>query len=66
MMTKMLSTFFDPTSRISYRRLLCWSTGTGLLMVGRIDAETWLMLSLAFIAGEAVPKMMSALKSGNA
>jgi hypothetical protein len=48
MMTKMLSTFFDATSRISYRRLLCWSTGTGLLMVGRIDAETWLMLSLIF------------------
>ena len=66
MITKAFNTFFSATTRISYRRLLCWGTGTGLLLVGRVDAETWLYLSLAFIAGEAAPKMMSALKGGNA
>ena len=62
MLTKTLDTLFHATSRVSYRRLLCWVTGTGLLLVGRIDAETWLMLSVAFIAGQAAPKLAAAIK----
>jgi len=65
MIVKAFDTFFSATSRISYRRLLCWATGTGLLLVGRVDAEIWLYLSLAFIAGEAAPKMLGALKGGS-
>ena len=66
MISKALGGLFSATNRISYRRLLCWATGTGLLLVGRGDAEVWQSLSLDFIAGEAAPKMMGALKSGNA
>lgn len=58
---------FDASERISYRRLLAFSTGTAiLLLTDKLDGQQWLYLAVAFVAGEAAPKIASAIRpSGN-
>jgi len=53
MITKMTDMLFDPVKKISYRRMLAWSVGTGLCWAGKIGDEAWMWVTIAFIAGEA-------------
>jgi len=50
---------FDPKKRISYRRLLAWSTGTWLVINDHITSEDWRWVTGFFIAGEAVKYLSS-------
>ena len=62
MIKKTLSGLFDAHERISYRRLMAFATATGLLYVDKLDAESWVLVCVAFIAGEAAPKMAQAFR----
>jgi hypothetical protein len=53
MMTKAMDMLFDPVKKISYRRLLAWSVGCGLVYAGRIGDDAWMWVTIAFIAGES-------------
>jgi len=52
-MTKMVDMLFDPVKKISYRRLLAWSVGCGLVYYDKIGDEAWMWVTIAFIAGES-------------
>ena len=52
-MTKMVDMLFDPVKKISYRRLLAWSAGCGLVYYDKIGDEAWMWVTIAFIAGES-------------
>ena len=62
MIKKTFNGLFNAHERISYRRLMAFCAATGLLYVDKLDAESWVLVCCCFIAGEAAPKMMSALK----
>ena len=64
MATKVLKGLFHAHERISYRRLMAFAAASGLLYLGKLDADSWVMVCIAFIAGEAAPKMAAAFKSG--
>ena len=63
-MTKAFNTLFSAHERISYRRLLAFVCACGLLLVDKLDSEQWVMVAIAFIAGEAAPKMAQAIRGG--
>jgi len=52
-MPKMMEMLFDPVKKISYRRLLAWSVGCGLVYYDKIGDEAWMWVTIAFIAGES-------------
>jgi len=56
------SSLFHAHERISYRRLLAFGTGTYLLTAGKLTSEEWVMIAVAFIAGEAAPKILGAIR----
>ena len=56
------SSLFHAHERISYRRLLAFLTGTYLLTVGKLDAESWVLVCCCFIAGEAAPQILGAIR----
>ena len=62
MLKKTFDGLFHAHERISYRRLMAFVAASGLLYVDKLDAESWVLVCCCFIAGEAAPKMMSALK----
>jgi preprotein translocase subunit Sec61beta len=64
MAIKVLNGLFHAHERISYRRLMAFAAASGLLYVGKLDPESWVYVCIAFIAGEAAPKMAAALKGG--
>ena len=53
MITKMTDMLFDPVKKISYRRLLAWSVGCGLVYADKINDDAWMWVTIAFIAGES-------------
>jgi hypothetical protein len=53
---------FDSTNRISYRRLLAFVAASGFLFVDKLNADQWVMVACVFIGGEALPKMVQAIK----
>ncbi len=62
MIQKTFNGLFNAHERISYRRLMAFATATGLLYVDKLDAESWVFVCVAFIAGEAAPKMAKAFR----
>ncbi len=62
MIQKTFNGLFNAHERISYRRLMAFATATGLLYVNKLDAESWVLVCVAFIAGEAAPKMAQAFR----
>lgn len=52
-MPKMMEMLFDPVKKISYRRLLAWSVGCGLVYYDKIGDDAWMWVTIAFIAGES-------------
>lgn len=61
-MTKFIDKLFDPVNKISYRRLLAWSVSTWLVYEAKIDAESWMWVTIAFIAGESAKHLWSSSK----
>jgi len=53
MFSKLVDSLFDPMKKISYRRLLAWAAGTWLVYVDKITDDTWMWVTIAFIAGES-------------
>lgn len=53
---------FHAHERISYRRLMAFLAGTGLLYLEKLDGDQWVAVAIAFIAGEAAPKILGALR----
>ena len=65
-MKTMVDLFLRGRTRISYRRLLCFFTATALLLADKLVASDWIYIAIAFIAGEALPKMAEAYQGGQA
>jgi hypothetical protein len=61
-MKKLINSLFGAHERISYRRLMAFTAATCLLCVDRLNGDQWVYICVAFIAGEAAPKMVAALK----
>ena len=61
-MTKIFNKFFHATERISYRRLMTFAAASALLLSGQLDGDQWVYVAIAFIAGEAAPKMAAAFR----
>jgi len=53
---------FHATERISYRRLTVFAAASGLLMVDKLDGDQWVMIAIAYIAGQAAPAMAKAFR----
>ena len=64
MVMKTFNGLFHAHERISYRRLLAFAAGTGLLLADKLTGDQWIYVCVAFIAGEAAPKMMEAVRGG--
>lgn len=62
-MKAMVDLFLRGQTRLSYRRLLCFLTATALLLADKLVASDWLYVAVAFIAGEALPKMAEAYRA---
>ena len=65
-MSGIIHSLFNSTARISYRRLLVFVSACGLLIADKLDGDQWVYVALAYIAGQAMPAAMSALKGGQA
>ena len=57
-----LNGLFHAHERISYRRLLAFGAACAMLWAGKLDSEQWCWVAIAFIAGEAAPKILGAVK----
>ena len=53
---------FHAHERISYRRLMVFCAACGLLFAEKLSGDQWGYVAVAFIAGEAAPKMAAAFK----
>ena len=62
-MKSILNKLFHSTDRISYRRLMTFVAASGLLYVGKLDGEQWVYVAIAYIAGQAAPRMAAALRA---
>ena len=65
-MSRFVNSLFNSTDRISYRRLLVFVSACGLLIADKLDGDQWVYVAIAYIAGQAMPAAMSALKGGKA
>lgn len=54
----MIARFFDPNSRLSYRRLFAFCVATGLLAAHVIGEDTWMVVTAAFIAAEGTERVV--------
>jgi len=61
-MKSLANSLFSATERISYRRLLVFACSCGLLIADKLESDQWVMVAIAFIAGEAAPKMAQAIR----
>lgn len=52
---------FEPGSRLSYRRLLAFVVATGLLVNQVIEADTWMVVTAAFIASDGIERVARAM-----
>ena len=57
------NSLFSAHERISYRRLATFCAASGLLVMDKLNGDQWCYVAIAFIAGEAAPKMAAAFKS---
>lgn len=53
---------FSATERISYRRLTVFATSCGLLLADKLTGEQWVMIAIAYIAGQSAPAMAKAFR----
>ena len=57
-----LKGLFHAHERISYRRLMAFGAACALLWAGKLDGDQWVYVTIAFIAGQAAPKILGAVK----
>lgn len=50
-------------SKLVSRKLLVWTTATGLMAYGSIDSSDWLILSAIYIGGQSVIDSIVKLKT---
>ena len=62
-MTAIFKSLFNKTERISYRRLLVFASACGLLLVDKLTGDQWVYVAIAYIAGQAMPAAMKAIKA---
>jgi hypothetical protein len=60
----MIRALFDRQSQVSYRRLLAFAVGTGLLMGGWLTSGDWLWLALAYVGVEGAQRIAEAVAGG--
>ena len=58
-----LDALFCSQKRMSCRRLTVLCLSTALLIGGMLDAEQWLYIGLAYIAGDSAEKAMKAFST---
>ena len=51
-------------SRVASRKLLVWSTGTYLCLVGTVESSDWVAVSLCYIGSQAVVDLAAAWRHG--
>lgn len=51
--------------RFLSRKLLVWTSTTALLVMGKLDGEQWVAISLAYIGSQGLADIASAWKSGS-
>jgi hypothetical protein len=61
-MKALFNTLFSATERISYRRLTVFATSCALLLVDKLTGEQWVMIAIAYIAGQSAPAMAKAFR----
>ena len=61
-MKALLDKLFHATERISYRRLTVFVTSCALLMAGKLTGEQWVMIAIAYIAGQSAPALAKAFR----
>lgn len=61
-MKALFNKLFHATERISYRRLATFCAASGLLLADKLSGDQWVYVAIAFIAGEAAPKMAAAFR----
>ena len=49
-------------TRISYRRMTAFAVACAFLLTGHLTSGDWVYICIAFIAGEAAPKMFESFK----
>tara|TARA_R100001443_G_scaffold5092_1_gene13780 strand:+ start:284 stop:478 length:195 start_codon:yes stop_codon:yes gene_type:complete len=62
-MSAIFNSLFNKTERISYRRLLVFASACGLLLVDKLTGDQWVYVAIAYIAGQAMPAAMKAIKA---
>ena len=62
-MAAIFNSLFNKTERISYRRLLVFASACGLLLVDKLTGDQWVYVAIAYIAGQAMPAAMKAIKA---
>ena len=61
-MKTLIDTFLSSQTRISYRRMTAFATACAFLLTGHLESADWVYICIAFIAGEAAPKMFESFK----
>jgi hypothetical protein len=61
-MKALIDTFLSSQTRISYRRMTAFAAACGFLVSGHLESADWVYICIAFIAGEAAPKMFESFK----
>jgi hypothetical protein len=61
-MKALIDTFLSSQTRISYRRMTAFATACAFLLTGHLESADWVYICIAFIAGEAAPKMFESFK----
>tara|TARA_R100001129_G_scaffold124072_1_gene86562 strand:+ start:1008 stop:1202 length:195 start_codon:yes stop_codon:yes gene_type:complete len=64
-MKPIIDTLLASQTRISYRRMTAFAVACAFLMTGHLESADWVYICIAFIAGEAAPKMFEAFKRGS-
>lgn len=61
-MKALFDKLFSATERISYRRLTVFVTSCALLLADKLTGEQWVMIAIAYIAGQSAPALAKAFR----
>tara|TARA_R110001583_G_scaffold44829_9_gene141861 strand:+ start:1759 stop:1950 length:192 start_codon:yes stop_codon:yes gene_type:complete len=61
-MKSIIDALLTSQTRISYRRMTAFATACVFLLTGHLESADWVYICIAFIAGEAAPKMFESFK----
>ena len=52
-------------SKLTSRKLLVWSTATGLTFTGHVTSEDWVLISAIYIGGQTIIDSVARLRGHN-